>query len=168
MIMSNSIDENWVTSKEILLKTGISRATLNNYIKMGIIQRPIVKKPMSDGNKAKKIGYFPGETEEIINVVKSLKREGNSMEEIARKIKNMKLVSQSGQNGDAENDYQERRDVSLSDRGRRSGKILDKDLKLTIDDIGSSAYLVNRNFEIEWINNEAEEEMFNMDITITT
>jgi len=101
---------------------------------------------------------------EIINMVKDLKREGNSMEEIARKIKNMKLVSQSIKNGDAEHDYLDGRDVSLSDRGRRSGKILDKDLKLTIEDIGSSAYLVNRNFEIEWINPEAEDEIFNMDI----
>ena len=43
--MSKSAYENWVTSKEILFKTSISRATLNNYIQAGIIPKPVVKKP---------------------------------------------------------------------------------------------------------------------------
>ena len=35
--MSNDSDRNMISSKEILDKTGISRATLNNYIKMELL-----------------------------------------------------------------------------------------------------------------------------------
>ena len=33
--------QDMITSKEIIEQTGISRATLNNYIKMGILPKPI-------------------------------------------------------------------------------------------------------------------------------
>ena len=42
----SSLDNNeLISSKEVLEKSGISRATLNNYIKMGIIPKPIVQSP---------------------------------------------------------------------------------------------------------------------------
>ena len=42
--MADLKDKQFITSKEVLSKTGISRATLNNYIKIGILPRPVVKK----------------------------------------------------------------------------------------------------------------------------
>jgi hypothetical protein len=38
--MDDAQSKDLITSKEILSVTGISRATLNNYIKMGIIPKP--------------------------------------------------------------------------------------------------------------------------------
>jgi len=35
-----------ISSKEILDQTGISRATLNNYIRVGILPRPLVQRPL--------------------------------------------------------------------------------------------------------------------------
>ena len=54
-------EKHLVSSKEVLQKTRISRATLNNYIKMGILPRPMVQRPKDSINGVKKIGYFPRE-----------------------------------------------------------------------------------------------------------
>ena len=70
--MPKLVYENWVTSKEILLKTGISRATLNNYIKAGILPKPFVKNTDGTQRKIKRIGYFPKTVFERIKIVKSL------------------------------------------------------------------------------------------------
>ena len=63
---------NLITSKEIIEKTGISRATLNNYIKMGILPKPIVRRPGPEQKGVKKIGYFPASVLEHILKVKLL------------------------------------------------------------------------------------------------
>ena len=76
-----------ITSKEIIDKTGISRATLNNYIKMGILPKPIVRKPGPEQKGVKQIGYFPVDVLESILKVKLLKRQGKSMDEIVRLFK---------------------------------------------------------------------------------
>jgi len=74
----------WITSVEILEKTGISRATLNNYIKMGIVPRPVVRKPDSPNSRAKKIGYFPQDVIDRISTVQRMKKEGRAMETIVK------------------------------------------------------------------------------------
>ncbi len=165
MIMSNSIDENLVTSKEILLKTGISRATLNNYIKMGIIPRPVVKGPTDELKRIKKIGYFPEAVFERIRMVKRLKREGNSMEKIARSFKDMPAINESVQHRHSDQASPKSVSASVSERPKQSNRVGDKVLRLTIEDIHSPAYLINQNLEIEWINREAENQIFNRSIS---
>src|SRR5210317_2160946 len=73
-----------ITSKDIIEKTGISRATLNNYIKMGILPKPIVKRPGPEQKGVKHIGFFPLSVLDSILKVKMLKQQGNSMEDIAQ------------------------------------------------------------------------------------
>ena len=77
---------NLITSKEIIEKTGISRATLNNYIKMGILPKPIVRRPGPEQKNVKQIGYFPASVLESILKVKFLKQQGNSMEDISQQF----------------------------------------------------------------------------------
>ena len=48
-----------LTSKEIIERTGISRATLNNYIASGLVARPQVLPPGPEHGAAPRIGYFP-------------------------------------------------------------------------------------------------------------
>ncbi len=109
--MSNSVPGNWVNTKEILIKTGISRATLNNYIRLGIIPRPLVQKPRGGAGGAKKIGYFPYEVLDRIQLVRVLKREGNAMEEIAKNLKDTPVADdekdiKSDESGRLDNDSQ--------------------------------------------------------------
>lgn len=156
--------EKWLTSKEVLLRTSISRATLNNYIKMGIIPKPVVKRPVSGLPGTKKIGYFPEEVVESIETVKRLKQEGNSMEEIARRFVQMPPVNQPLGRGNANQSYQEQGPSPIHPEEPETGTSKGMSLKLTIDDIPHAALLVNQSFEIEWINNAAEEQFFNRSI----
>ncbi len=79
-------EDSLITSKDILARTNISRATLNNYIRMGILSKPIVQPPMDSIKGPRKIGYFPRESISIIESVKRLKKSGLSMEDIAAKL----------------------------------------------------------------------------------
>jgi len=137
----DNTDTSLITSKELLEQTGISRATLNNYIKDGIIPKPLVKGADNLNIRAKRIGYFPQDVLNRIEKIKRMKREGVSMETIIKEF--------------SENI------ASNSDSRPVSGG-----LNLSIDDIRSPAYLVNNNFEIEWINQEAEEKIFHQNIRL--
>lgn len=72
-----------LTSKEVLDKTGISRATLNNYISSGVVPKPDVLPPGPQHGDAPRIGYFPDEVLARIAEIQRLKAEGWSMQRIA-------------------------------------------------------------------------------------
>lgn len=72
-----------LTSKEILEKTGISRATLNNYINQGLIPKPHVAPDDSEGRGAPRIGYFPATVLDIISQIDRLKSHGLRMNQIS-------------------------------------------------------------------------------------
>lgn len=63
-------------------RTGISRATLNNYIASGLVARPEVLPPGPDDGDAPRIGYFPDDTITRIEAVQRLKREGWALSRI--------------------------------------------------------------------------------------
>ena len=154
---------NLITSKEIIQKTGISRATLNNYIKMGILPKPIVRRPGPEQKGVKQIGYFPASVLESILKVKLLKQQGNSMEDI---------VSQFHESLSDEQKEERQESLPVHDRRQRDEpaythsrrRVSDSEFQVTIADINSPAYLINHNFEIEWINKPAEEYIFNRNI----
>lgn len=124
-----------LTSKEILEQTGISRATLNNYISAGLLPRPEVRTLQSVQGEARRIGYFPAEVVERIRKVQQMKERGMSMAEIAAG-----LVAR----GEAPSTPQ----ASLPAAAAEG-------LTLTIDGIAHAAYMVNFNFELTWLNDAA-------------
>src|SRR6187551_567142 len=71
-----------ISSKELLEKTGISRATLNNYISSGLLSKPLVQQVSGETSGPKLLGYFPDSALERIELIQQLKREGLSMGEI--------------------------------------------------------------------------------------
>jgi adenylate cyclase len=191
-------ENNLITSKELIDKTGISRATLNNYIKMGILPKPIVRRPGPEEKNIKQIGYFPISVLENILKVKLLKQQGNSMDEIAsmfqegsdgeiegiseieqqplfednrtKEIRSPQVPVQPEQPETVTEKYPDKLSDKVSEKvtarasHRVSDRVSDKELRVTISDISSPAYLVNHNFEIEWINKPAEDLIFNHDI----
>jgi class 3 adenylate cyclase len=148
--------QKWINSKEVLNKCGISRATLNNYIKLGIIPKPLVKTPDENLRSTKKIGYFPETVLGIIEEVKRLKGKGESMEKIAGKVKALPAR-------EYDIKAEKRNAVSPGRRERIIKEEIEADddgLRLTLEDINTPAYLLNYQFEIEWINEYAEEKIF--------
>ncbi|MGD8314679.1 MAG: hypothetical protein PVI17_08055 [Syntrophobacterales bacterium] len=79
--MNSSLDSKQISSKEILAQTGISRATLNNYIGLNLIPPPTVRKPKELGGPTK-IGYFPEWVVDRIERIRQLKSEGMRMSQI--------------------------------------------------------------------------------------
>jgi class 3 adenylate cyclase len=73
-----------LNSKELLEKTRISRATLNNYISWGIVPRPQVLPPGPHDGAAPRIGYFPDDIAKRIADIQRLKKEGWDMKRIAQ------------------------------------------------------------------------------------
>lgn len=88
--MMEEIEKNegkFISSIDLMNRTGLSRATLNNYIKAGILPHPIVKKPDdATPSKAKRIGYFPDSVLGTLNQIIQYKKEGHSMEEIRKSL----------------------------------------------------------------------------------
>jgi adenylate cyclase len=158
-----TMKSNLITSKEILEQAGISRATLNNYIKLGILPRPIVSNPGPDQEGVKQIGYFPKESLLWIRQVYSLKRQGKTMETIATLFEDKDWVEKLSVQTDedpAPTPYSVNTRIPAMER-RHTDKA---ELKVTIENLTSPAYLVNNNFEIEWINEQAEHFIFHRKI----
>jgi len=160
--MPNPVPENFIDTKEILLKTGISRATLNNYIKMEIVPRPIVQKPITPGTGAKKIGYFPPAVIARIEQILLLKREGNSMENIVNRLRGMPVDEQPSDSGLETTQH-------LGDgwvvEQKRIG-VKDETLKFTIENVRLPAYLLDYSFRVQWINDQADDVIFGKTINL--
>lgn len=80
-------DEKLVSSKYIIEKSGISRATLNNYIKSGLLPKPLVRSPLESDKGPKTIGYFPSHVLERLDRIRLLKSEGYSMAMIGEALR---------------------------------------------------------------------------------
>lgn len=138
-----------LTSKQIIELTGISRATLNNYIALGILQKPLVQRTKDDDGRAPRIGYFPDTALDQIRLVQQLKKEGMSMSAITKQLNpdgaDSALSLHVGKN-DLINENEEHKRVLTVEIG--------------IDDIPGPAYMVNNNFEVVWWNDEAVKSLF--------
>lgn len=154
--MPPPLAENWITSKEILLKSGISRATLNNYIKMGILPKPVVHKPQEDMQSTKKIGYFPNAVLERIDLIKKLKQSGYSMENIIQELANKPMKPASWDS----NDLNPPGFDESFEKEQRKIPIDTPFLRLTFENIQSPAYVMNYGFEVIWVNTLAERHIF--------
>ena len=138
-----------LSSKELMELGGISRATLNNYIQMGLLPKPEIK-ATATGVRATRIGYFPAEAIEIISEIANLKKQGMAMEAIVSTLAPDsppgktpgKKVLPSGDN------------ITAMPQ-RRSP--MDSAGNLSLDQVTCPAYLVNAMFELEWCNDSARE-----------
>jgi hypothetical protein len=87
MVEVETNKDGFISSIEFLNRTGLSRATLNNYIKIGILPHPLVKRPNDETrSKAKRLGYFPDSVLNIVNKIIQYKKMGCSMTEISKTL----------------------------------------------------------------------------------
>ena len=96
----------FISSVDLIKRTGLSRATLNNYIRMGILPHPIVKRPDDNTiSRAKQIGYFPYSVLDALDKIIQYKKEGHRMEEICNLLTQKSISSSvSIQNNEQVND----------------------------------------------------------------
>lgn len=147
-----------LSSKQLIEITGISRATLNNYVAMGILPSPVVMTPKEDGGRATRLGYFDDHAVDLIKQVQELKKQGMNMALIAQKLGAAQplatAVSASGKGTQP---------ASLpvsSTETLKATPIADIPLHISIDQLPGPAYMVNNNFEMIWWNDKAADSFF--------
>jgi class 3 adenylate cyclase/DNA-binding transcriptional MerR regulator len=160
-----------LTSLELMRAAGISRATLNNYIALGLLPRPLVRNPAQGADtRARQIGYFPDAALARIEKIRQFKKQGLPMAEIVSQLQSERLPPDA-----ASAAYQYSQppaapaaeaspaapvltsigtDSPTSSTGAMTGQ-----LRVTIDQVPFPAYMVNYNFEITWYNEDASREL---------
>ena len=133
---SRPLDSESISSKEVIARTGISRATLNNYIAINLLPPPEIRRPEEPGGPTK-IGYFPIWVIDRVEKIRELKAAGMRMSEIAAHFMNDVEDTESA-------DSEEVNDIAYE----------------SIEEIVFPAILVNGRWEIIWINERAEKEFF--------
>ncbi len=124
---------NMITSKELIERCGISRATLNNYISLGFIPKPEVYSPKGNDIKTiKRIGYFEDNVLSRIEEIKQLKKEGFGITQLINHYKEKGLLV-------------------------KEKKAVDGNITLSLDSIDCPSVMINYNFEIVWLNQQIKE-----------
>jgi class 3 adenylate cyclase/DNA-binding transcriptional MerR regulator len=157
-----------LTSFEVMQAANISRATLNNYISLGLLPRPLVKNPEPGApTLARQIGYFPDEILARLERIQQLKKDGYAMADIAGQLESdgFHMEEASMQSLKAshaaviETATQQVVADNNKDETQSAATAPSKPLRLTVDHIPFPAYMVNYNFEITWYNEEARTEL---------
>mgnify|MGYP000117776021 CR=1 FL=1 len=146
-----------ISSKELMEQTGISRATLNNYISMGILQRPNVLSAVEGEPGVPRLGFFPDNAFETLLQVKQLKSEGMSMSKIAEKLSDGNTSSKKATTSDNSNVS------SLDKKGFETKSPTNLSVDISVDNIPGPAFMVNNNFELTWWNDKAADTFFELD-----
>jgi class 3 adenylate cyclase/DNA-binding transcriptional MerR regulator len=143
-----------LTSKEIIERTGISRATLNNYIASGLVPRPQVLPPGPEHGAAPRIGYFPDDTIARIEVIQRLKRDGWSIQRIAEHLAAHPPAAP-GQPAAPVPDIPRAPAAAAPMATPAPVSPADPALRLWLPQSRSPAYLVNEGLRVVWANDEA-------------
>ena len=151
-----------LTSKDLLQLTGISRATLNNYIALGILPRPRVARGASPGGPTR-IGYFDEAAVERIREAQRLKAGGLAMTDVAARLRAQPEATPSS---GPQPPLAEPAAAPTAGARAASGEAGTATpaggdtLSLTVDELPYPAYLVNANFQVEWWNQAAADRLF--------
>jgi adenylate cyclase len=125
-----------ISSKVLMAKTGISRATLNNYIGLGLLSKPEIRSGQ-DGEKL--LGYFPESAIDRVMEIQSLKAQGLGMSQIRQDLA-------AGHESAV---------AVLPDSPPSAGG----SVQLTLDQVAHPAYMFNYRFELTWFNAAAQQEL---------
>ncbi|SDG91216.1 adenylate/guanylate cyclase domain-containing protein [Roseospirillum parvum] len=74
-----------VSSKDLMAATGISRATLNNYVALGLLPQPAVK-VLTGSGRTRRLGFFPKTAIETVRRVQALKSQGRTLDSIVQEV----------------------------------------------------------------------------------
>ncbi len=163
-----------LNSKQLIEITGISRATLNNYVALGILPNPVIKTPSDEEGRATRLGYFEDDAADQIRLVQQMKKEGKTMAQIARELGNpdeseeqapqvatasksasgkstSRKSSVAGQGTPGQPSF-------ATDKGKMPSSV---SFDGSLDELAGPAYMVNNNFELVWWNSSAEDSFFN-------
>lgn len=167
-----------LTSVALLEGAGISRATLNNYIALGLLPRPEVRRQAAVAGEAPTtLGYFPDWALERIQQIQELKRSGISMDD----IKNLLATAVESAPASAPVSVptpvpapvpavaqapapavrpEAERPAASEKRGASAAVQASECVQVSVENIPYVAYMVNFEFQLVWLNALAQKEFF--------
>lgn len=173
-----------ISSKDLLQQTGISRATLNNYIQLGLLPKPEIQSQTASGEaRARLLGYFPDAALDRIDTIRQLKREGLMMDDIAQMLGGLEADAQPV-GSDVADAASERAGQTIKARpqaaaaytappdtssfaaagrvGMPDGLMSETVLSvpLSLSELEQPAYMLNYNLELVWFNEPARVRVF--------
>ena len=156
-----------LNSKELIEITGISRATLNNYVALGILPNPVVKTPAAGEGRATRLGYFDDDAVDCIKQVQAMKKQGYTMAQIAEQLGGKVISADSAASGkthaslpSSSPDSTVANSVKFSSSRAEQGSLTDLSLETSVDNFPGPAYMVNNSFELIWWNDSASQSFF--------
>jgi class 3 adenylate cyclase/DNA-binding transcriptional MerR regulator len=155
-----------ISSKALIDQTGISRATLNNYIQLGILPKPVVQSlsAKADGSGARVLGFFPDDALERVQAVQVLKTRGLSMAQVAERLMQTDALLELQEVGlealGARNGMSRPSATTVQNPVQTKAKEALGELTLSLDSLNHPAYMLNYNFELTWLNEPARKEVF--------
>jgi adenylate cyclase len=144
-----------LNSKQLIEITGISRATLNNYVALGILPNPLVRTLSGEEGRATRLGYFEEDAVALIKQIQEYKKQGLSMAKIAEQM-----------HSPSTSPPRSRRSSNISTLGSsvgEQGMLTELSLESSIENLPGPAYMVNNNFELIWWNDNAANSFFSGD-----
>ena len=157
---------------------------------LGLLPNPVIKTPTESEGRATRLGYFHEDAAERIKQVQKLKRQGQSMAQIAREFneRNTPLpqlveneasaatFTSSEFSGSSDAIELEKATRTLSSYagqgspGRLSSPQMSQNLSFdgSLEDLPCPSYMVNNNFELIWWNNQAQHSFFNHNSELPT
>jgi class 3 adenylate cyclase/DNA-binding transcriptional MerR regulator len=172
-----------ISSKEVLEITGISRATLNNYIALGLVSKPTVQTSRGTGIGPRMLGYFPDDVCQRIEQIKEFKRAGLGNQEILDRLDSLGITAMT-QNAQVKTQAQSLvANLSSQTKTASAAKLAKPEknqvysanhanvvmeahqtmshgapLSLTLEELKHPAYMMSHNFELTWFNDAAREQ----------
>ena len=159
-----------ISSKQLMDATGISRATLNNYIQQGLLPRPAVGgQTESAAALSKAVGYFPETALARIEEIRELKRQGLRMADIAQQLASAPLDNPLAHRAEVPSPALPRLDTVQMATAGRTAHLPDPgrpglSMPLSLDNLEHPAYMLNYNMELVWYNEPARARLFGFSI----
>jgi len=150
-----------ISSKDLLVITGLSRATLNNYIRDGLLPKPVVRTGEEATQGAARLGFFPDDVVERVSEIRRLRKEGVSMADMPNSLTPL-TSSEMVEWATApkrERMYEPCSGHLARAKRRPTGKSVGELPRLTIESHSAPAYFVNNRLELIWWNESAEREL---------
>ena len=144
---------------------------MNNYVALGLLPRPDVKKPEGAAERARQLGYFPDDAVDRVAEIQSLKKQGLTMNQIVARLVEDAAVAATVDEVPATAvevaveltptppPPSSPEVTPLSDAVPAAGG----GVRLTLDDLDEPAYMVNYNFHVEWANPAAIRDLFGVE-----
>ena len=151
-----------MSSKDLLDQAQISRATLNNYIGLGLIPKPEVKRTAANpGEALTTLGYFPDWALSRIDEIRAMKRQGLSMEAICIQLLNQSEQANESALIKASNPVIEEKssptlEADIKPLMNNAPISSNESLNLSIDKIPYPAYMMNYDCGLIWLNAAAQ------------